>query len=459
MFHKHLRAFGYAISFTTTFSVGLSACGDGKTSALSGADQPKLEESAHDLIYGLDNRQDLYQLTSEMHKRLAKSTVALVERDSMKSVSSGFKLATSSYASEYNLCSSEPFYSQPVGAFCSGSLVGPRQILTAGHCVTNASSCASTQFVFGFDMSSSTTVNTTFGVNQVYNCARIVHRVQEATGQDFAVIELDRDVVGYDPLAVNRIGTITTAAPVFVIGHPSGLPTKVAGGANVRRVESSYFVANLDTYGGNSGSAVFNATTGLIEGILVRGDNDYVQQGSCSVSNKCSDTGCRGEDVTLIKMATAYIPDTGSSNPPSPPSSPTSPATPTSPTNGATVRVENVANTAIPDNSVTGIVSTVNVAEAPAGRKLQIDIDITHTWVGDLELTLTSPDGKSILLANKQGGRQHDLRGTFGVDLSPCGNLTELQTTTTAGTWTLRVRDLARYDVGVLNSWALNFVR
>ena len=52
---------------------------------------------------------------------------------------------------------------------------------------------------------------------------------------------------------------------------------KVAGGAKVRSNNNGvYFVANLDTYGGNSGSAVFNLQTREVEGILVRGENDYV---------------------------------------------------------------------------------------------------------------------------------------------------------------------------------------
>jgi len=63
-------------------------------------------------------------------------------------------------------------------------------------------------------------------------------------------------------------------------------------------------VANLDTFGGNSGSAVFNAETGEVEGILVRGENDYVwsdENGSrCRVPQQCTNDACRGEDVTRI---------------------------------------------------------------------------------------------------------------------------------------------------------------
>ncbi len=62
---------------------------------------------------------------------------------------------------------------------------------------------------------------------------------------------------------------------LYVIGHPSGLPTKVADGAQVCTQKGTHFSANLDTYGGNSGSAVFNAKTNEVVGILVRGANDY----------------------------------------------------------------------------------------------------------------------------------------------------------------------------------------
>src|SRR6185295_6557109 len=96
---------------------------------------------------------------------------------------------------------------------------------------------------------------------------------------------------------------------IIVIGHPAGLPTKVAGGAAVRDEKpAGYFTANLDTYGGNSGSAVFNAVTGLVEGILVRGENDYVWKGSCRVSNVCTNEGCRGEDVTKVSALADIIP-------------------------------------------------------------------------------------------------------------------------------------------------------
>jgi len=110
-------------------------------------------------------------------------------------------------------------------------------------------------------------------------------------------------------LKIRKEGTIDVWTPLYVIGHPSGLPQKFADGAWVRSVQSAYFTTNLDTYGGNSGSAVFNAATDDVEGILVRGASDFVYdyESKCYRSNFCSATLCRGEDVTDIKLILPYL--------------------------------------------------------------------------------------------------------------------------------------------------------
>jgi hypothetical protein len=120
---------------------------------------------------------------------------------------------------------------------------------------------------------------------------------------DYAFIELDRKVTDLEPLKVRTSGKISKGDSVVVIGHPTGLPTKIADGAKVRSIQGKFFSANLDTFGGNSGSAVFNAVTHEVEGILVRGETDYVYNSTlgCQVVNVCSNDSCRGEDVTFIK--------------------------------------------------------------------------------------------------------------------------------------------------------------
>ncbi|MBI4668156.1 MAG: trypsin-like peptidase domain-containing protein [Elusimicrobia bacterium] len=181
--------------------------------------------------------------------------------------------------------------------------------MPAGHSIKSEYDCNNTKFVFGFGIYQEGVYPQSVPAVDVFSCKAIVGRAMQGSGADWALIRLDKTVTNHKPLAINRSGSIAKATPLFVIGHPAGLPTKIAGGASVRNASpAGYFVANLDTYGGNSGSAVFNNTTGKVEGILVRGETDYVYRGRCRVSNVCANDGCRGEDVTKISALSHLIP-------------------------------------------------------------------------------------------------------------------------------------------------------
>ncbi|HNT98655.1 MAG TPA: serine protease [Elusimicrobiales bacterium] len=261
------------------------------------------------VIYGADDRFDLYQVADQSLLKLADSTVGLFKAADVTIDGATARLNTRSYAQGYSLCKEEPFYDQVNGAFCSGSLVAPDVIMTAGHCVRSESACAGTKFVFGFAVRQAGVMPNSVPAGEVYSCAQLIGREEVGTGADWALIKLDRPVANHAVLKYNTADTLQNGDPLVVIGHPAGLPTKIAGGATVRDASpNGYFVANLDTYGGNSGSAVFNARTRVIEGILVRGANDYVWKGNCRVSNVCASDGCRGEDVTKLSAITATIP-------------------------------------------------------------------------------------------------------------------------------------------------------
>lgn len=255
-------------------------------------------------VYGVDGRQDLYQVHETRVKKVADSVAALVLASDLRRQRDGsYVLRTTSYRKDYGLCSREPFATQRLGCFCSGFLVGPDVIATAGHCVEDAADLAKMRFVFGFRMIDKTRARTRFRARDVYAGAAIIGRKLTETAADWALVRLDRPVAGRQPLAVRSAGRVAKGQPVFVIGHPNGLPTKFADGAQVRgNAHKDFFVANLDTYGGNSGSPVFNAANLEVEGILVRGENDFVRRGGCKVSLVCPDRGCRGEDVTRTSV-------------------------------------------------------------------------------------------------------------------------------------------------------------
>jgi V8-like Glu-specific endopeptidase len=263
------------------------------------------------VIYGQDNRADLYEVTNPLFKKLADSTVVLVQRSAIQQSSSGvLEVKASSFAETLGVCSTERFADQPSGGFCSGSLIGKNLMLTAGHCITSASSCASTQFVFNYSVDAKGKYPRLVDESNVVGCKEIVYRVQDGSGADFAIIKLDRDVTNHAALKLSaRKNKIAKATELVMIGSPAGLPTKVEDGGSVRSNDpSGFFVANTDSYGGNSGSAVFNRKTGEIEGVLVRGEQDYVYKNGCYVSNVVGENEGRGEDVTDASFVSAKMP-------------------------------------------------------------------------------------------------------------------------------------------------------
>ncbi|MCX4548079.1 M4 family metallopeptidase [Streptomyces sp. NBC_01387] len=92
--------------------------------------------------------------------------------------------------------------------------------------------------------------------------------------------------------------------------------------------------------------------------------------------------------------------------------------------------------------AVTGV-----TGKAPA--TLKVDVDISHTWRGDLVIDLVGPSGKTYRLKNSSSSDSADnVVATYTVNAS---------SETANGTWKLKVQDVARQDTGTLNSWKLTF--
>lgn len=271
-------------------------------------------ERADDLVYGSDDRREWYELNDPAQRRAAESTAALFRFGSLARRRDGAiqVRAAGTFGASRGLCAEEPYRAQPNAAFCSGFLVAPDVIATAGHCVASAQDCASIAFVFGYRMNDAVNANTVFPAGDVYFCRALLGR-EESGASDWALVRVDRAAAGRTPLALRRSGSVSLGAPLVVMGHPAGIPLKVAGNATVRSNRApSYFEANLDSYAGNSGSPVLDARTLTVEGILVRGNEDFTLDASrrCYLSNRCEDTrGCPGwEGVTRVARFVSLLP-------------------------------------------------------------------------------------------------------------------------------------------------------
>jgi subtilisin-like proprotein convertase family protein len=114
----------------------------------------------------------------------------------------------------------------------------------------------------------------------------------------------------------------------------------------------------------------------------------------------------------------------------------------------------------ITDNSAFN--STLSVPDAFCIGDVDVEIDITHTFRGDLIVELTSPQGTTVRLHNRTGGSADNLIVTYDqgvVNPDGPGALTDFNGQGAQGVWTLRVSDNAGGDVGSLNLWKLKIAQ
>lgn len=255
------------------------------------------------VIYGTDDRMDIFESSDSLMRELSRSTAAQVLSNNLVQDGELFVIKARTLQ-EDGICSSERFSKQLAAANCSGFLIAPDTLVTAGHCINAETDCANHSWVFDYGNATEEKSSFTFTKDQVYSCTKIISREKNSDDMnDFAVLKLDRPVTGRTPLKIRTAGKAADDAVFTVIGHPTGLPTKITSGADMRdNTNPIFFRTNADTYGGNSGSAVLDSRTGIVEGILVRGDQDYKQSEteSCIVSVYRDQNGGRGEDVTRI---------------------------------------------------------------------------------------------------------------------------------------------------------------
>lgn len=105
-------------------------------------------------------------------------------------------------------------------------------------------------------------------------------------------------------------------------------------------------------------------------------------------------------------------------------------------------------NQEIPDNDLAGITSTVNITQNFKVEHVQVVFSATHTYRGDLEITLTSPDGTPSILAQKHADENSDYPGWAFLSVRHWGE-------SSRGVWTLRVADVWEMDAGTFDSWQL----
>jgi subtilisin-like proprotein convertase family protein len=127
---------------------------------------------------------------------------------------------------------------------------------------------------------------------------------------------------------------------------------------------------------------------------------------------------------------------------------------------------------ALPDNQTRNFRANINLGATVSD--MNVRINLTHTYDGDLAISLLSPAGTQVSLSNRLGGSGQNFTNTvfddeastaisagsapFTGSFRPSSTLNAVDGQGLSGNWRLRVEDLANIDSGSLISWSVEFV-
>ena len=210
------------------------------------------------------------------------------------------------------------FLDQPALANCTGFLIAPDILVTAGHCIQTMEDAEPYVWVFDYTSDKQFDTNThaiPLDPNNIYEVAEVLSaKFDDTTDDDYAILRLKRKS-DRRPYRFRTSGSIAEGTGVNTIGSPTGLPLKFAENAEVVDASpSNWFKSDIDSFPGNSGGPVFD-DYGWIEGILVRGavtylngdySGDYYYDEECdcvkTVSFQSADytAGCQAHKITSV---------------------------------------------------------------------------------------------------------------------------------------------------------------
>lgn len=279
-----------------------------------------LTKSNNKAIYGSDSRQDICSSNFKYDNPEKMKAVAMfveksqliyagsIEGKMIYKVNSQTLEDSLSEMSGYPVCSSMKYKDEVAPGFCTGFLIDENgrndELMTAGHCLEGSNvSSIRVLFTLAADGRKVISDNSTYAKDLFVTEDQIfsIEGNQEFSS-DMTIATLNREVLNVEPLEITRKAFFKEGEELEMLGHPSGLTMKVAQGVvKSDEIYSNIIQAHISSFGGNSGSPVFDKASGKVAGILVSGQQDYelsYDYGNYCISNSVYtryDTG--GESI------------------------------------------------------------------------------------------------------------------------------------------------------------------
>ncbi len=267
-------------------------------------------------IYGNDNRRLIRNLNSnnsldQTYLKFSASILAQIPTWRITDQTKySISIETKTLKTGLKFCAEENFLDEPIVSSCSAFLVAPNMIITAGHCIKDKFDCKKNTWVLDYHNSDDNLYvdnKITFLKEKTFQCAELIAQAENQK-VDYALIRLDRSIEDRPILKIRKNGKTDSKEPLILFGHPLGMPLMVSDQIFIRDNSQEYiFKTNADSFSGNSGSPLIGLNSELVEGILIRGDDDFImdEKEKCNKTVKCLDKDCRGETV----LRSSFLPN------------------------------------------------------------------------------------------------------------------------------------------------------
>jgi len=184
------------------------------------------------------------------------------------------------------------FLDQPAIAQCTGFLIAPDILVTAGHCILDMTTA--NDYYWVFDYTNDLPYNAkekyvTVKRENIFSVTSILAAELDdynyLNNTDYSVLRLNKKSTRR-PYRFRTSGTVSKGTRVFTVGTPTGLPLKLSENSKVIDIEpANWFMSDTDVFPGNSGGPIFDPS-GWLEGILVRTAAQELSDGELTADYK-----------------------------------------------------------------------------------------------------------------------------------------------------------------------------